>query len=108
MKSCKRSGASCAGHQNRKYGYIIILMVISGDVSPEEILSESADFKTVWKVLNALRAHDSHVNIFVEEIKLHRGKSGDKLIGGDEHITTDAAQNVFYPKLEKRIGNRRA
>ena len=46
-------------------------------------------------MLNALRAHDSRVDIFIEEIKLHGdGKRGEKLIGGEEHIIINAAQNV--------------
>lgn len=73
---------------DKKYGYIIIPVVLPVDKNPEEILAESADFGTVWDVLNALRAHDSRMDIFIEEIKLQK-KSSHILIGktreGDEN-----------------------
>ena len=104
---------------DKKYGYIIVPVVIPSEASPEEILSESADFKTVWDVLNALRAHDNRVDIFIEEIKLHGGKRSEKLIGRDKHIIIDAVQNVqlrlqfeelqgaIYARMVERVGNRR-
>ncbi|NLF93539.1 MAG: DEAD/DEAH box helicase family protein, partial [Oligosphaeraceae bacterium] len=42
----------------KKYGYIIIPVVIPSDVSPDEALNDNERFKVVWSVLNALRAHD--------------------------------------------------
>ena len=60
---------------DKKYGYIIIPVVVPVNSNPEEILAEIADFGTVWDVLNALRAHDSRMDIFIEEIKLNKASS---------------------------------
>lgn len=109
---------------DKKYGYIVIPVVVPVDKNPEEILSESADFGTVWDVLNALRAHDSRVDIFIEEIKLHNGKNGGGgLIGGNNgdepHIIVDTPkpyqlnlkfedlQGAIYARMVERVGNRR-
>ena len=43
---------------NKKYGYIIIPVVIPEHINPEEALNDSEAYKVVWSVLNALRAHD--------------------------------------------------
>ena len=105
---------------DKKYGYIIIPVVVPVDKSPEEILSESADFGTVWDVLNALRAHDSRMDIFIEEIKLQK-KSEHILIGktreGDENhgeskpyqlsLKFEDLQGAIYARMVERVGNRR-
>lgn len=90
----------------KKYGYIIIPVVIPADKSPEEILSNSADFGTVWDVLNSLRAHDERMDIFIEKIKL--GKSGDEHIligktpgdkGDDDESGAATVEKVLQTKL---------
>ncbi len=38
----------------KKYGYIIIPIVVPSDVSAEEALDNSKTFDVVWEILNAL------------------------------------------------------
>ena len=108
----------------KKYGYIIIPVVVAIDKSPEEVLAESADFGTVWDVLNALRAHDERMDIFIQEISMKKpsehiligGKtSGDD--GGNKpasgvkpfqmKLNFDELQGAIYARMVERVGNRR-
>ena len=56
----------------KKYGYIIIPVVIPANVSAEEALDDNERFKVVWTVLNALRAHDDRFNAMINKLKLTR------------------------------------
>ena len=101
----------------KKYGYIIIPVVVPLEKKPEDVLSASATYGTIWDVLNALRAHDRRVDIFIEEIKLN-GKSDhiditrpDPEIGGDEpfQLSLDfgAWKDFLYARMVEHVGNRR-
>lgn len=59
----------------KKYGYIIIPVVIPMGAKPEDVLSSNA-FDNVWSILNALRSHDDNFNAFVNGISLNRDKTG--------------------------------
>lgn len=63
----------------KKYGYIIIPVVIPAAVSAEEALDDNERFKVVWTVLNALRAHDDRFNAMVNKLELNKKRPG----GGD-------------------------
>ena len=41
----------------KKYGYIIIPVVVPSDVEADKALNDNERYKVVWTVLNALRAH---------------------------------------------------
>ena len=66
----------------KKYGYIIIPVVIPEKVEGEEVLSRHPNFKVVWTVLYALRAHDDRFNAEVSKIELSKKKPGHILFGG--------------------------
>jgi predicted helicase len=53
----------------KKYGYIIIPVVMLPEAEPEKILA-SDRFKVVWTVLNALRAHDDRFDATINKIEL--------------------------------------
>ena len=63
----------------KRYGYIIIPVIIPEDMSPEEALDKSDAFAVVWTVLNALRAHDDRFNAEINKIDLNKRKS-DRII----------------------------
>src|SRR5437763_1940420 len=42
----------------KKYGYIILPIGIPAGVEPDEALNHNENYKVVWQVLQALRAHD--------------------------------------------------
>ena len=120
----------------KKYGYIIIPVIIPENMSPEEALDHSDSYAVVWTVLNALRAHDDRFNAEINRIELNRRPSTSSIpshthvIGkGDgetiEHIIVDYSplqqrmvqqelnlkfenlQNVIFARMVKKVGTRR-
>lgn len=120
----------------KKYGYIIIPVVVPENVPADEVLSKHDNFKVVWTVLNALRAHDDRFNAEVNKIELSKRKAAHIIFGGidggygDDNLSggqtgtagtqTMAAevaqqlalqfeelQNVFYAKMVNKVGTKR-
>lgn len=58
----------------KKYGYIIIPIVVPSNVSAEDALDNSKTFDVVWNILNALRSHDDRFQATVEKIALNKQK----------------------------------
>lgn len=59
----------------KKYGYIIIPVVIPLGGNAEDVLKTNA-FNNVWGILNALRSHDENFNALVNGISLNKDKTG--------------------------------
>lgn len=58
--------------KEKKYGYIIIPVIVPNDVKPEDALNDNERFKVVWTILNALRSHDENFNAHVNQINLNK------------------------------------
>lgn len=69
----------------KKYGYIIIPVVVPADVEPEHALDDNERYKVVWTVLNALRAHDDRFNATVNKIELNKNRPNQIIVGGSEY-----------------------
>lgn len=120
--------------EGKKYGYIIIPVVVPENAEGDEILSRHPNFKVVWKVLDGLRAHDDRFNAEVNKIDLSKRRPRNIIFGGvpsagndgDDDGNSHAAggsaaeelarqlslrfedlQNVFYAKLVAKVGSRR-
>lgn len=110
----------------KKYGYIIIPVVVPANVEPENALDESKDFNTIWTVLNALRAHDDRFNATINKIELNKNKPEQIIItsvppddgdgngsdggGGTPYQTTlyfSELQGAIYARMVKRVGSKR-
>ena len=117
----------------KKYGYIIIPVVVPANVEPEKALDDNARYKVVWDVLNALRAHDERFNAIINKADLNRKKPAEILIGraeysfdGDTAINADTQteknktnelskqialqfeqlQGYLYARMVKKVGTR--
>ncbi len=66
----------------KKYGYIIIPVIVPDDVKPEDALNDNERFKVVWTILNALRSHDENFNAHVNQINLNKKRDPKITIGG--------------------------
>lgn len=64
----------------KKYGYIIIPVVVPDNVEAEKALDDNERYKVVWTVLNALRAHDDRFNATVNKIELNKKKPNNILV----------------------------
>lgn len=83
----------------KKFGYIIIPVLIPSNVTPEEALNDNKRFAVVWTVLNALRAHDDRFSAMINKLELNHRKpkdGGSVLIGGiaDGHAPDDAGDST--------------
>lgn len=120
--------------KGKKYGYIIIPVVIPSDMDANEAMDKSDRFKVVWTVLNALRAHDDRFEATVNKIELNKKKPKQVLIGGigggtrddgswdykNQNASTLDAEtveqltlqfeelsNTFYAKMVQKVGDKR-
>jgi predicted helicase len=92
---------------NKKYGYIIIPVVVPADVPADKALDDNDRYKVVWTVLNALRAHDDRFNATVNKLELNRNRPAQILIGrpaaafDDDGMPTFAEEDsVAYGKVK--------
>jgi predicted helicase len=83
----------------KKYGYIIIPVVVPADVEADKALDDNERYKVVWTVLNALRAHDDRFNATVNKIELNKQRPEQILVGRPE-VSFDEYGNPIYPDYD--------
>ena len=95
----------------KKYGYIIIPVIIPAGTEPEKVLSDNR-FEVVWSVLRALRAHDDRFCAVVNQIRFNKNRpktisvgTGTKIFGGNEDEKIELPVLVDG-ELEKILGRR--
>lgn len=71
----------------KKYGYIIIPVIVPASEKAEDALNNNERFKVVWKILNALRAHDDRFNAMVNKIQFNKPGTGNNPTGGHVGIS---------------------
>jgi predicted helicase len=54
----------------KQYGYVILPIAVPAGKSAEEALADNKNYKVVWQVLQALRAHDERFDALVNKIDL--------------------------------------
>jgi predicted helicase len=110
----------------KKYGYIIIPVVVPSDIEPDKALDDNARYRVVWTVLNALRAHDDRFNATVNKIELNKKRPKQIIVGRIDtdtnsegpDIDTEAfarqltlqfeqLQSVVFAKMVEKVGDRR-
>jgi predicted helicase len=84
--------------EGKSYGYIILPVAVPAGMSPSQALADNQRFKTVWQVLQALRAHDDRFNATVNQIRLNQKAPQNIGIGhvgpGDESIGDQDGSNT--------------
>ncbi|MCP4215326.1 MAG: DEAD/DEAH box helicase [bacterium] len=88
----------------KRYGYIIIPVVVPADVEASIALADNDRYKVVWTVLNALRAHDDRFNATVNKIELNKKKPGQIIVGRPE-TNFDASGNPVYADGDNDMEN---
>ena len=121
----------------KKYGYIIIPIVVPSDVDPEKALDDNQRYAVVWDILRALRAHDDRFNAMVNKLELNKRKPntvqvvrpGSHLIGSggiaesadstgmvseDQvryqtqlEMRFEQLQNVIFARMVRKVGSKR-
>jgi len=54
----------------KNMGYVILPIGIPASISPSQALKNNEKYKTVWQILNALRAHDDRFDSMINKIDL--------------------------------------
>ncbi|MGP1458370.1 MAG: restriction endonuclease, partial [Treponema sp.] len=105
--------------EGKKFGYIIIPVIVPADNNADEVLDTSDDFKIVWSVLNALRAHDDRFNATINKIELNKKRpkiitvsgggnfGGKPLSGNEDDGEAEAVQGVLdFDELQQELYNK--
>jgi predicted helicase len=119
---------------NKKYGYIIIPIVVPSTIEADKALDDNDRYKVVWTVLNALRAHDDRFNAIVNKIELNKKKPAQILVGRPDttfdkdgrpinndnesnesaqkvaeqlNIQFEQLQSVVFARMVQKVGDRR-
>ena len=118
----------------KKYGYIVIPIVVPSTIDAAKALDDNDRYRVVWTVLNALRAHDDRFNATVNKIELNKTRPAQILVGrpdtsfpggdpvttGRDETTTQAAkaiaeqlaiqfeqlQHVVFARMVNKVGDR--
>jgi predicted helicase len=117
----------------KKYGYIIIPVVVPSDIEADKALDDNERYKVVWTVLNALRAHDDRFNATINKLELNKKKPDQILVGRPEYsfengspveaiaeksankygeigkqlaLQFEQLQSVVFARMVQKVGNR--
>jgi predicted helicase len=88
----------------KKYGYIIIPVVVPSDIEPEAALNDNERFRVVWTVLNALRAHDDRFEATVNKIDLNKKRPSQINVIGTQYAY-DADGNAVLKTKDSATGD---
>lgn len=87
---------------NKKYGYIILPVVVRDDVPPEVALNDNKRYSIIWNVLQALRSHDDRFNNIVNSLQFNKGNQ-TRIISS--HIGNNGNETPYTPnELDLEIG----
>ena len=115
---------------DKKFGYVILPIVIPADQEPEQALAKNAAYIHVWEVLQALRSHDERFDAHVNQIDLKKNRDevikvigvgfeddeqDEQVIGTTELETPFVQQalefepwaDAIYARIVENVGDRR-
>ena len=87
----------------KKYGYIIIPVVVPTNVEAAKALDDNERYKVVWTVLNALRAHDDRFNATVNKIELNKSRPLNILVGRPEYSFNEMVRLLGWQEDDSLI-----
>ena len=62
--------------EDKKWGYIILPVVVPADEDPSQALDKNDAYAHVWQVLQALRSHDDRLDAWVNKLDLNKEREG--------------------------------
>ena len=91
--------------EGKRYGYIIIPVVVPINVDADKAMDDNETYKVVWTVLNALRAHDDRFNAIVNKIDLNKNRPEQILVGRTPTSFDDAGNPVYENSNKNKASN---
>ena len=68
------------GQAPKRYGYIIIPIIVKEGETPEQAVRQSDGYQTLWDIINALRSHDEGLDAEINAIAKNKALP-EKIIG---------------------------
>lgn len=96
----------------KKRGYVILPVVIPAGIEPDKALEKNENYKVVWQVLNALRAHDDRFDAMINKMEFDgAAKYKIEVVSVVSQVLAKQKQKPTKVKKasgkgEKTIGNR--
>ncbi|MDR1078608.1 MAG: DEAD/DEAH box helicase family protein, partial [Propionibacteriaceae bacterium] len=112
----------------KKYGYIILPIGVPAGERPDIALRNNERYSVIWKVLQALRAHDSRFNAMINQLELNQAPPDQLRVIGvdvpdrggarpDDTAALDAQamlpldwaewRDAIFAKIVDKVGSRR-
>jgi len=91
--------------EGKKFGYIILPIVVPTGEAPEQALADNKKYKVVWQILQALRAHDDRFDAIINQMDLN--KKSPKNIdvigvgGGSGNEDTSKPMALPFPEIDE-------
>ncbi len=80
--------------ENKKYGYIILPIIIPKGADVDKALNSDTTYAAVWEILQALRSHDDRFNAMINQLELNK-KPPSQLIFGSCHESFKQPQELI-------------
>ena len=102
--------------EGKRYGYVILPVVVPSGDDPERVLDRNNAYSHVWQVLQALRSHDERFDAYVNKIDLNRSTDGPiSVVGvgtngddsGDRDLRGEADAHITQGLLDFDLGELR-
>jgi predicted helicase len=101
---------------NKRYGYLVIPVVVESDKPIEEQLASNRDFQTIWQLATALRTLDESFTARIRRLSFKKVKEGEEGKGGkigalpfeameegEEEIFSITTSEEIDPELKEAI-----
>ncbi|MCY3912875.1 MAG: DEAD/DEAH box helicase family protein [Chloroflexi bacterium] len=85
--------------EGKRYGYVILPVVVPSGDDPESALDRNDAYSHVWQVLQALRSHDERFDAYINKLDLNKSADGPiSVIGvgtnGDDGDSVDVSDEA--------------
>lgn len=110
--------------EGKKFGYLIIPVIVDPAKEADKALEKNKDFQIVWSVACALRSHDDRFNLFVNNpdfnpdldsekssaggSKSSANRKGPIILDGEKFDFPESdLETKFYARMVQKVGDRR-
>ncbi len=87
---------------NKKYGYIILPIVVPAGMSPEAALDDNETFQVVWQIIQALRSHDERLDSQINGDGIGDRVKGKK-VDGESEGASGTSDKTFEKGVQEKL-----